>query len=401
MRKRRKAWVVFGLALTVLLFQAAADLPATEGERKVEEIRGNVSLETISRDWGVPAAYLIEGLKLPADVPRHLPLKDLKDRYGFTMEDVRKLAADYRSSQGPGRNASPIPSEQEGVFHEGEKRDEGAGLQLALYGILCLAALLLLRVKKLTNRLALWLLVPSLLIFGVIFRANPGPVQAIVQVFQSLALGRYSLQATLPIFLAFALMTFVGVKLICGWGCPVGTLQELLFRLPLFGRLKKKKIPFWAANSVRTLFFVLFLILLFGLVGGWKDQSLYRYFNPFKLFEWNFRVTTPIFIILIFGLSLVHYRPYCMFVCPFGLFSWLIQDLSIFKIRVDRETCLDCGKCGRACPTQAARGILEGKTFKPDCFSCARCLNACPSGSLEYRSLLGGKKESLLEVKKT
>jgi polyferredoxin len=302
------------------------------------------------------------------------------------VEDVRKLVADYQGSGKAGQVASVSAGNKKGAVHEAEKKKEGVGLPLALYGILCLFALLLLRGKKLTNRLAIWILLPSLLIFGVFFRANPEPVRAIVQVFQSLALGMYSLQPTLLIFFAFALMTFIGVKLVCGWGCPVGTLQELLYRLPLFGGLKKKRIPFWISNSVRVLFFAFFLIFLLGIFLGWRDQSLYRYFNPFKLFEWNFRVTAPIFVILIFGLSLVNYRPYCMFVCPFGLFSWLIQDASIFKIRVNQDTCLDCGKCGRACPTGAAEGILEGKVFKADCFACARCLNACPNDSLDYRS---------------
>jgi NAD-dependent dihydropyrimidine dehydrogenase PreA subunit len=75
-----------------------------------------------------------------------------------------------------------------------------------------------------------------------------------------------------------------------------------------------------------------------------------------------------------------------MFACPFGLFSWLIQGLSIFKVQFNPETCLDCGKCGRACPTRAAEGIIEGKIFKADCFSCGRCLKACPNDSLEYRA---------------
>lgn len=212
-------------------------------------------------------------------------------------------------------------------------------------------------------------------------------MRAIVQVFQSLALGRYSLPVTLLVFLAFALMTIIGVKLVCGWGCPVGTLQELLYRLPVFTKIKKKRVPFWFSNSVRVALFAFFLILVFGLISGIQDQSLYRYFNPFRLFEWNFRVTAPIFVILIFGISLFNYRPYCMFVCPFGLFSWLIQDLSIFRVRVNKNACLDCGKCGRACPTRAAEGMLNGKTFKPDCFSCARCFNACPNDSLEYRAI--------------
>jgi ferredoxin len=383
---KRYAWAALLLALAVLFFQAPAALSAVEGEKKAEDIKGSLSLETVSRDWGIPAAYLIEGLKLPRDVSLNLALKDLKDRHGFTIEDVRNLVADYRTRGKPGQAASGAPANKKGTGHEAEKKKEGVGLPLALYAILCLVALFLLRGKKLTNRLAIWILVPSLLIFGVFFRANPEPMRAIVQVFQSIALGRYSLQSTLLVFLAFALMTFIGVKLICGWGCPVGTLQELLYRLPIFAQLKKKRIPFWISNSVRVALFAFFLILVFGLISGIQDQSLYRYFNPFRLFEWNFRVTDPIFVILIFGLSLIHYRPYCMFVCPFGLFSWLIQDLSIFKIRVNKDTCLDCGKCGRACPTTAAEGILEGKTFKADCFSCARCLNVCPNDSLDYRS---------------
>jgi ferredoxin len=383
---KRYAWIALLLALVVLFFQAPAVWSAGEGERKAEDIKGSVSLEMISRDWGIPAAYLIEGLKLPKDVSLDMALKELKVRHGFTMDDVRKLVTDYKTSGKPGQVASASAADKKGPVHEGEKKKEGVGLPLALYGILCLLALFMLRGKKLTNRLAIWILVPSLLIFGVIFRANPEPVRAIVQVFQSLALGMYSLQSTLLVFFAFALMTFIGVKLVCGWGCPVGTLQELLYRLPIFSRLKKRRIPFWISNSARILLFAFFLIFAFGLIFGWKDQSLYRYVNPFKLFEWNFRVTAPIFVILIFGFSLIHYRPYCMFVCPFGLFSWLIQDVSIFKIRVNQDTCLDCGKCGRACPTSAAEGILEGKTFKADCFSCARCLNACPNDSLEYRT---------------
>ncbi len=383
---KRYAWPALLLALAVLFFQAPAVLPAGEGEKKAEDIKGSISLETISREWGIPAAYLIEGLKLPKNVPLHLALKELKDQHGFTMEDVRKLVADYRASGKPAQAAPASPANKKGEVHEGEKKKEGVGLPLALYGILCLLALFLLREKKLSNRLGIWVLAPSLLIFGVFFRANPEPVRAIVQVFQSLALGMFDLRTTLLVLLAFSLMTFIGVKLVCGWGCPVGTLQELLYRLPVLNKIKKKRVPFWFSNSVRVAFFAFFLVLVFGLISGIQDQSLYRYFNPFRLFEWNFRVTAPIFVVLIFGLSLIHYRPYCLFVCPFGLFSWLIQDLSIFKIRVKKDTCLDCGKCGWACPTRAAEGILKGKTFKADCFSCARCLNACPNDSLKYKS---------------
>ena len=371
--------IVFFFALVFLFLQAPPPSLAETGKKKSLEIGGSMSLETISQESGIPAAYLVEKLKLPRDIPLNVLLKNLKEQYGFSIETKRKLAADYQP-------VHVIPASQargKGGGRDYEKRGE-ITLPLILYGILCFSVLLLLRAKTLSNRLAIWILVPSLLILGVLFRANPEPMRAFVHVFQSFALGRYSLPDTLLVFLAFALMTFIGVKLVCGWGCPVGTFQELLYRLPVFNKIKKKRVPFWFSNSVRVIIFALFLIFVFGFISGLQDQSLYRYCNPFRLFEWNFRVSAPIFVILIFGLSLFKYRSYCMFVCPFGLFSWLIQNLSVFRVKVNRDSCIDCGKCGRVCPTGAAEGILLGKTFKADCFSCARCLNACPNDSLGY-----------------
>ncbi|MGB9700085.1 MAG: 4Fe-4S binding protein [Thermodesulfobacteriota bacterium] len=377
------SWIFW---LSSLIFIFALSGGRAETERRVEEIKGSLSLEAVSRDWGVPASYLIEGLKLPKDGPLNLSLKELKDKHGFTIEDVRKLVLEYRGRGKSGQISSTSPENKKGVGHEAEKRRDQVELPLVLYGLLCLTMLILLRKRKITNWLAISILLPPLFIFGVIFQAHPEPMRAMVQVFQAIALGMYSLEPTLVVFLVFALMTFIGVKLVCGWGCPVGTLQEILYRLPIFKNIKNKMIPFWISSSFRLLFLAFFLILLFGSFPGWQDQSIYRYFNPFRLFDWNFRVTAPIFIVLIFGFSLIQYRPYCMFVCPFGLFSWLIQDISIFKIRINWNTCLECGKCGRACPSGAAQAILDGKTFKPDCFACARCLKVCPNNSLEYRA---------------
>jgi ferredoxin len=377
--------IVFFSALLFLFLQAPPPSLAETGEKKALEIGGSMFLETISRESGIPAAYLVEGLKLYKDIPLNVPLKNLKEQYGFSIETKRKLVADYEASIKPVHVIAASWVRGKGGGRDYEKRGE-VSLPLILYGILCFSVLPLLRAKTLSNRLAIWILVPSLLIFGVLFRANPEPMRAFVHVFQSLALGRYSLPATILVFLAFALMTFIGVKLVCGWACPVGTLQEILYRLPVSNKIKKKRVPFWFSNSVRVAIFSFFLIFVFGFISGLQDQSLYRYFNPFRLFEWNFRVTAPLFVILIFGLSLFNYRSYCMFVCPFGLFSWLIQNLSVFRVKVNRDSCIDCGKCGRACPTGAAEGILLGKTFKADCFSCARCLNACPNDSLGYRA---------------
>ena len=158
------------------------------------------------------------------------------------------------------------------------------------------------------------------------------------------------LQEWLLVFLAFGLMAWIGVKVICGWACPVGALQEFIYDFPILKGIKKKRVPFWVSNGVRIVLSLAFVIFAFGWIADFKGQSIYRYFNPFKLFEWKFREAAPIVVSLIFGLSLIQYRTYCMWICPSG----------------------------------AAKGINEGKTIQADCFSCARCLNVCPNGSMEY-----------------
>jgi hypothetical protein len=67
--------------------------PATvQGEA---EIRGSSTLEEVERISGVPATYILEKLGLPEDTPKNARFRDLKDEYGFEMETVRKVVAEY------------------------------------------------------------------------------------------------------------------------------------------------------------------------------------------------------------------------------------------------------------------------------------------------------------------
>lgn len=350
------------------------------------DIRGKMTLNEIARDFGVPPAHLIERLNLPPDTSLNEPLKALKDRYGFEIDTVRKLVGEYHAGKSAvvDKGAPAAEVEQKEQHTNEHPAYFPVALIIALYAIICMVMLWLLRKNKVNQKVRLAALAAAVLIFGILFRSQTEPVRALVQFFQALGMGRYALLDTLLVFLAFTAMTLLGVKLICGWGCPVGTLQELLYAIPVFKKIKKKRAPFWLSNSLRIVLFVVFLIFVFGWIPGLRDQSIYRYFNPFKLFEWNFRMTAPIVIGVIFALALIHYRFYCMWICPFGLWSWVVQNASFFKVRINRHTCINCGKCVRACPTDAAKGIYEGASLKADCFSCGRCLSACPNASLRY-----------------
>ena len=233
-------------------------------------------------------------------------------------------------------------------------------------------------------------LIVAVALCGFALGKSPNPMEGAVKLFKSFV-GLYpSVTDKLVAFLFFAALAVVGNKLICGWACPFGALQELLFSLPMLKRLKRRKIPFAASNGVRGTLFVIVLLLLFG-VGGQKGLVIYHLVNPFNLFNLDIEAASiGITIVAMLGLSLGVYRPFCQFICPFGLLSWLLERVSVFRVKIDRERCTECGSCIRACPLEAAKGRVAGKLFPADCFSCAQCLRVCPEEALTY-GLVGRK----------
>jgi ferredoxin len=350
--------------VTLLLTMTAFFWGAAQGSF-AEEVKGQSQVTKDIREW----------------MNLNVPLKELKDREKFEMETLQNLFARYKGSALSKRAAL-----RKTPLGKGNARKSGVsiGFRMILYGLACLLALYLLVQRRLSSPVAIGMLTGSVILFGVLFAADPQPMGSLVRLFQSMALGRFSFGETLGILLGFLGMAWIGTKLVCGWACPVGVLQELFFRIPKIDRSRIGKIPFWVSNMVRVTIFILFILILMGWIFGFQDQSLYRYFNPFKLFDWNFRVTGLLTILVIFALSVFIYRPYCMFACPFGLLSWAVQHFSLYKIRIDTKTCVDCQKCVRICPTGAAGAYLEAKDFKADCFACGRCLSVCPTGSLRF-----------------
>jgi len=229
----------------------------------------------------------------------------------------------------------------------------------------------------------------SVAVCGFALGKSPNPMEGTVKFFKAMVGLQPSISATALAFLFFIMLAIVGNKLVCGWACPFGALQELLYSLPMLNRLKRWKVPFFVSNPIRGGFFLLVLLLLFGIVGGTKELVVYHFVNPFNLFDLSFETLSILLTVLIVsGLSPVVYRPFCQFICPFGFVSWLVERFSLAGVRIDPARCNQCGACSQVCPSGAAEHMISGKRLRADCYSCARCMNVCPQEALSYRCVI-------------
>ncbi len=245
----------------------------------------------------------------------------------------------------------------------------------------------LIRKKKITPKIRKLLYLTALIIFGVILGADPSPMGTVKDAIGLFAEKGVIFPPRLIALTVFLVTVFLANKFICSWGCQVGTLQDLIFRFNRNkkdnkGIIKQIKLPFVVTNTIRVLFFMLFVFIAFV----WS-LDIYEFVDPFKIYKPAVITTLGWgFIAVILIASLFIYRPWCTMFCPFGLVGWLVEKLSVFKIKVNYDSCTACESCVKACPSTVMGTILKQDKVIPDCFSCGVCLEACPTSSISFAS---------------
>ncbi|MBE5786209.1 MAG: 4Fe-4S binding protein [Clostridiales bacterium] len=101
--------------------------------------------------------------------------------------------------------------------------------------------------------------------------------------------------------------------------------------------------------------------------GGYRDAA-----GP--LFNWKLTL-----LLVLLAFSIVYYRPFCRFLCPLGALYGLTNPISIYRFKLLKDRCVNCGACKRACKL----GIDPVKTpNSPECIRCGDCIRACPHKAL-------------------
>lgn len=195
-------------------------------------------------------------------------------------------------------------------------------------------------------------------------------------------------------------------RLICGWACPFGLIQELLYKIPS----KKFNIP-RQLNYIKYFFLLFFVILLPLFVVddfGYGEVWFCKYVCPagtleaglpMLMLQPELRQTIGILffnkltIMIVFILwSVAASRPFCRTACPLGAFYSLFKNLKLIKLRHVEENCTQCKACHAVCPMGVKFNESPEDT---ECISCLKCMDkACKFDaiSLEIAGLSVGQK---------
>lgn len=85
---------------------------------------------------------------------------------------------------------------------------------------------------------------------------------------------------------------------------------------------------------------------------------------------------------------------YHKFGCPIAWISGYLNKFSFFRIKLNADTCKNCGLCDKQCyiSTLEPEKYSLYKEAKQDpavsysCSKCLKCVEACPNGSLQYKA---------------
>lgn len=195
-------------------------------------------------------------------------------------------------------------------------------------------------------------------------------------------------------------LTVMGVlfgRFICGWLCPFGLIQDLLYKIPL----KKISRTFPGDKILRCIKYVIlviFVLILPALASnafGQGDPWFCKYICPSGtlmagwplilmnkglqgvlgfLFAWKSAI-----LIVIIILSVVIYRPFCKYLCPLGAIYGMFNKISFYRYWLDEQKCTNCQQCSQIC----GMGIQPAQNpNSAECIRCGKCLSICPSGCL-------------------
>lgn len=195
-------------------------------------------------------------------------------------------------------------------------------------------------------------------------------------------------------------------RLICGWLCPFGLIQELLYKIKT---PKLKKGPVTRILSYLKYVILVFFVILVPIAYAFKDAPMpafckyicpagtlegglgllsnevnASYFSMLgPLFTWKFLILVSVVVGSVFI-----FRVFCRFICPLGALYGLFNKISFFGVKVDNSKCVDCNLCIAHCKLDVK------KVGDQECISCGECMNVCPTNAIKWKGIIRKDSEA-------
>ncbi|MCY6958530.1 4Fe-4S binding protein [Clostridium brassicae] len=198
-------------------------------------------------------------------------------------------------------------------------------------------------------------------------------------------------------FYILGILMLIGVvlgRVVCGFLCPFGLVQEFLNKI----RTPKFKLPNWTKyiKYVVLIIFVILLPILWANELGMGDPTFCKYICPAGMLEggiplvlmnnslrsivgflFKWKMAILIFTII---LSIYTFRPFCKAICPLGAIYSFFNPISIYKLEIDKDKCIYCKKCSEVC----GMGVEVYKSPNSlECIRCGECKTVCPTKAIK------------------
>lgn len=195
----------------------------------------------------------------------------------------------------------------------------------------------------------------------------------------------------------FGIIALFGISLgrmICGFFCPVGLCQELLYKVPT-PKIKKSWLTRIFSYFKHVILVMMVVILPIMYIGGTPVPSFCKYICPTGVFEgafglvpnnpeyydalqviftWKFALLV-VFIVL----SMVLFRFFCRFICPLGAIYGFFCKVALLGVKVEKKKCTDCGLCIAVCK-------MDTKYVGDhECIHCGECISVCPTKAISWK----------------